>query len=464
MNTIARNLKRINNSRSLFVVLLVLIIVAFYVLNYYTTYIADDYNYKFVFGIDESVRVSSFKDLVASQIKHYNTNGGRWVAHTFAQLLLIPEKGFFNYLHSAVYLGYVLLLYLIVKREIKYDSLLLVTCPILIWLFSPRWGQVFLWLTGSCNYYYTMLPVILIILFLKKVCCDNCSIRPALKAVLIVCSFLGGASNELMGGLYIFLLIGLLVFGGYSKPVKQFVIVLLVAAIFGYLSLLCAPGNFRRFFGDGMGTTSIVALLSKLSKNLIRNIYMSIMNVLGAICLFTVSVYYAHYHCEDKRVVRFSLIMGCSAILSLFILTIAEGGFSERSATGAVVILVIAAVLCITHSDFAFDKVAKGCCAIVVCAGCLFTTVQYVQTVIDTRKIYIKNEQREEYIEHEVAKGNHSIVYPQIKATYPHVAMYGLEDIRYDTGNGWPNTWIARYYGLDSIYAVTQYQFDKLSK
>lgn len=454
-----KTIKKWNENSFVFITIFMCLLGAFFILNYFTTYIADDFNYMFVFGIDEDVRVHNVKDIFVSQVNHYKINGGRWLAHTLAQTYLMFGKEVFNILHTCFYGLYLILIYKIVRENNRSNAVLILAIAALLWIFTPRWGQCFLWLTGSCNYFYTSLICLLGIWFLKRIYFKETEVTPFFAISVGVTSFLAGGGNELLAVAYCGITITMAVVGRKNKNAwLNYIIV--VCAMIGFCIMFFAPGNFNRFYGGE--SASLFITIFKLVKNSVRNIYMIIMNVWPAIINFILSVWISRRLNVSSKRIKFSMILGVWAILGLFALTIAEGGFSERSSFGAVALLIVASLL--NYTAISLDRIMKEileCLCIAGIACIIFISVQYVQTLIDTQKIYHKYYAREKYIEEMHKEGVRTITYPQIKGTYSHVALYGLEDLRYDYGTSWPNNWIARYYGLDEIYAVTEYMWQK---
>lgn len=68
-------------------IIVAIIILSIFLLNYYTPYYADDYNYMYSFALGE--RITNIRDIVPSMVAHYESMNGRIVLHFLAQLFLI---------------------------------------------------------------------------------------------------------------------------------------------------------------------------------------------------------------------------------------------------------------------------------------------------------------------------------------------------------------------------------------
>ena len=63
----------------------------FYAFNLQTALIADDYNYRFIFGTANQ-RVEHIFDIIESMRAHYHTMNGRLILHSLTQLFLLWGK------------------------------------------------------------------------------------------------------------------------------------------------------------------------------------------------------------------------------------------------------------------------------------------------------------------------------------------------------------------------------------
>jgi len=89
-------------NRMALLVVLALIGISVFALNWYTPLMMDDYDYSFSWSTGE--RVAGVGDILASQAQHYLLWGGRSVVHFLAQLFLFLGKPAFNIANSVMYL------------------------------------------------------------------------------------------------------------------------------------------------------------------------------------------------------------------------------------------------------------------------------------------------------------------------------------------------------------------------
>jgi hypothetical protein len=233
------------------IVLFVISLLGFYFLNRYTHIAIDDFLYKYIVDIDgdsgiRGARVESISDLITSQYNHYFIQNGRLLIHGIVQLFLMSENKLWFDIVNTLFFG--MFQFLILKRSStlgiinKYQYLLFL---IFLWFIIPRPGQTVLWLTGSINYMWGMIIVLLFLDFFDKIHLRNLQVKNKYLLLLLVFGFLAGFTHEgITIGLSGALCIGIL------KNFKKYNISSLIL-IFGFLLgtfiMVLAPGNMIRF-------------------------------------------------------------------------------------------------------------------------------------------------------------------------------------------------------------------------
>ena len=144
-------------------------------------YFGDDYVYAFIWPgqpmsiplPDTAERVSCLSDILISQWKHYLTWGGRTPAHILVQFFVWQGKPLFNFVNALVSLLLVLEIYWLSNRGVvSIDKLKIGHCVgivLLLWALTPVFTDVFLWLSGTCNYLWmTVFLLGFLIPYVKK--------------------------------------------------------------------------------------------------------------------------------------------------------------------------------------------------------------------------------------------------------------------------------------------------------
>ena len=174
-----------------------LVFVLMLVFNGMTGLTMDDYHYSmnlktygYVFGL---------KDIFESLAVLRRDSNGRVFAHFFAQLFLLLPRWIFRIVNAGNCTLLFWLLYRYVRREDGRDAARLVFLLAAVWLLLPAWGQVFLWLTGACNYSWTMTLSFLFLAPYFGAWMGRRLPRPEsawAKGVFLLLAFLAGAYSE----------------------------------------------------------------------------------------------------------------------------------------------------------------------------------------------------------------------------------------------------------------------------
>ncbi len=228
-------------------------------LNLITPLWGDDYVYRFVFDAlyyyDDSFcrLVGSWKDIWDSQCAHYLCTNGRFVAHTLAQGFLFAGQGLPWALANTLCLvaSVWLLLRFAIRRpepepRRRWQQFLLTLT--LYWLLMPHNGQLFFWLTGSCNYQWAAL---LVLAFL------NLWLLPVprwLAWLLYPVAFLAGNSNEALSLGLAVSLVGFAAWRHRALRLRQFAG--LACFLLGTASNVFSPGVAARIEMAGESVSS----------------------------------------------------------------------------------------------------------------------------------------------------------------------------------------------------------------
>ena len=224
-----------------------------FLLNSFSPYVYDDLSYRYIWGTTE--RVKSVSDVIRSQMDHYVTWGGRSVAHTIGQLFLISDsKLLFNIMNSIIYLIH---LCLIVKigirnRETRFSDHLYAF--ILTWFGYAKWGEISLWLIGSCNYLWT---TTFLLSFMYLILSDDSEYSFPRTLLFIIVGVLAGWTNENSApAVLVFSVIYLVL--QKKRPSVQSAMGIAALTI-GMIVMILAPGNFVRM--DSFDNTNILIKL-----------------------------------------------------------------------------------------------------------------------------------------------------------------------------------------------------------
>lgn len=251
--------------------------IAIYILNVNTPLVIDDFSYSMN---AHGERVQGIGDILERQCEHYFLWGGRTVVHIIAQLLLFIPAYVADIVNSIAFLFCAYLMYLhILGRKKKHDVILFALILALMWLLQPAFGESILWLTGSANYVFGMILVLLFMLPYRMY--EGAEVREkssVLKAVLAFpCGVIAGWTNENTAAAMLVMVCLFLLYYKVNKwRIPYWAVVGLIGAIVGYVIMILAPGNHVRsvviglefeltaknlFSGFFLGTRSFVEYL-----------------------------------------------------------------------------------------------------------------------------------------------------------------------------------------------------------
>ena len=230
--------------------------VAFYLMNAFTPLFSDDWHYNFIYGTNEQIR--TFTDVLRSQYIHYFNANGRFVPHFFVQIFDgILGKEVFDIVNTGVFIAFIYLLSIMVKKE--YHSLLIPSslAAWLIFFLMPGFGYCFLWMSGACNYLWTATLLLLFCLMMEKEY-KKAYTYPLLFIFGIICGWTHEAISVSLGAGF---LVGYMVHKKKPRPSEA---MLLSGLFVGILFLVLSPGSIHRAMGEGKQTFDIVSTLRNM--------------------------------------------------------------------------------------------------------------------------------------------------------------------------------------------------------
>lgn len=421
------------------IIILVCIYLMMLILNLLTPILADDYSYSL--GLDDT-KINSFMDIINYQWWHYFNWGGRTVAHTIAQFLLLFPKTIFNIINPLIYTCLIYLIYLHAKGNKESNPLFLLLIHLGLWFLLPVFGQTCLWLVGSCNYLWTSV-IILWFLWIYRNKESNPSIIKLIG--IFILGFLAGWTNENTSAGLIVILLGYIIMQkvcSKKEKIQKIQIVGLIGTILGFLVMILAPGNFVR-------TTAFQDNSFFLVKIIKRAIDMTITAgnyLLPIVIILVIALSIKIYHKKKiENDVYIFLVGGLATIYSMVL----SPTFPERSWTGVIIFLLIA-MFNILYNIEKINKLYKyiilDCCIIL---SFIYIT-DYIDLGIDINNL--RNTWEYRINEMEKMDDESQAVFDRYTTYNPKNPAYGLSDLNTNKKE-WPNTAIADYYEIKSIKA-----------
>ena len=384
-------------------------------------------------------------DIFDYQVWHYFNWGGRTVAHTLAQILLVFPKAVFNILNSFIYTALIYLIYLhgCFNKDNEDNSYMLLLIHFILWFIIPVFGQSFIWLVGSCNYLWT---TVIILYFLWLYRRNTLSEKWYNLLFMFILGLLAGWTNEnTSAGLIAILVFSLIINKVETKKFELSKTRLfgIIGTLAGFIIMICAPGNYIRsaeFKDDTFIIIKIIKRTLDITNNL-ENIILPLLIVI--IILISLKI----YHKKKIEKETYTFILGGFAAIYAMVLS---PTFPERAWTGAIIFFVIAIVILVYDLD-TINRLYK----FILVDFCIILSIIYVSQYMDlARNInYLRNTWN--YRVDVINESDKDKIFEFYKyETYnPRNPVYGLEDIGYDP-NAWPNGSISKYYGIKGIKAI----------
>ncbi len=434
-------LKKISISkRKQTIIILSIIFLMMLVLNLLTPLIADDYSYSL--NIDDEV-ISSIMDIIKYQWWHYFNWGGRTVAHSMAQFFLLLPKEIFSFLNAFMYTSLIYLIYIHVKGKNKEEKpIFLILIHLGLWFLLSAFGQTCLWLTGSCNYLWTSVFILLFLFIIRRNSKDTIIKILAMFLFGIIC----GWTNENTAFGLIIITLGILILNKINKKdFKKYQLSGLVGAVLGFILLILAPGNYVR--SDILDENTF--FLIKYGNRALEYTVSFIEEALPLFILLIVLISIYIYNKKKINKVVYLFILG--GLLTNYAMVLSPT-FPDRAYTGVIIFLLIATLQLVYN----LDNLSKIYKVIIIDTTLILSIIfisDYINTFKETLELYRVWDYRVTYIEKEKEKGNYDIEVGPFSPTNRHTPSYGLSDITGDIDN-WLNEVIEDYFDIDSIKTV----------
>lgn len=421
----------------LFAFFILLIGVGMYILNHYTTLIADDYNYSFCFGH----RTTGIMDILQSQYHHYFEWGGRVVAHSIAQIFLMYDKFVFDVANTFAYLAMILVVYFHAIGKFKFYPLLLLLINLLFFLCMPVFGQVFLWVVGACNYLWGPL---LVFLYLVPYRLQYSKATPVIanKLLSVIFGLMGviaGWTNENLGLTLAFLiLVFIYLYWCEHKKVYLWCVCALIGSVIGAIALIVAPGNFVRM-NAGHYEINIFKNFFEITRLMFK----------GNFLLLPLSIFFSFIlFCKKETDFKIVSVYMLGMLVSMYVM-IGAPYFADRAKLGTLAFCIVGCCNLYTHLDFTLLKLKKFILILTILIIGV-TVSEYITARNDIRNYKLRNDIKVEHVLKEKSLGHLDVI---VESNYPesrYVASYRLGDISNDVKH-WRNNSFARYYGVKTV-------------
>ncbi len=422
--------------------LLIGVFSAIFLMTCLTPMLADDFSYSFSYA--DGNRIESLGDIIRSLCAHRQTMNGRMFSHGLVMLFLLLPKMVFNLSNAVNAVLLVLLLQKYLEDIEPWRTPVLVLCTVLlIWTFTPVFGQVFLWLDGSLNYSWAMTAVMA---FLYPFCCVFTGKPTAftekkwMQILFIMFSFVAGGYSENASSAALFAAVCFAYPAMRKKKLPQWLIAAWVSACLGFLFMMTAPAESGR-----AAQTDLLGI----AKNIQRVFEAPWQELRLLLFLFAALLGISLTVKAEKKTIVLSLVFFLSSLASIFVFVFAVY-FPWRSLCATTIFLTLSCVFLLKGIWERGMKLTAPVLLAVLTVNFIFS---FVLGMGDIAVMYMESQQRISTIKEGITQELDPIEIHQYSSNTKYAACYLLPDV-YEDSTLWPNYDMAAYYGAPAIVGI----------
>lgn len=438
--------------KSILSICVCLCFVSILILNSLFPLFTDDWAYTFIFRSDPPIHITNVKDIMDSQYNHYFTWGGRFVVHFIAQFLLMLKPWLHDLINALAFTYFIYLIYKISNCNRKLNPVLFIIIYFLIYSFQPAFMSTVLWITGSANYLWGTL-IILIFIYPYYLFFRNSEYKLegfSIYVYFFVGGIIAGWTNENMSVAVILMLLFLCLYFKRRGVLPKWCIVGVVGFSIGCVLLLAAPGNYVRMevANEIIQTPSLIETLrSRVYTMVYHYFYYGLplipIYIIGLVALLKdKNISYIN----RKQIIFASFIFIITAHIAYAIM-IASPYFPERALFGILTFAVIAISILYANIQIknVYLKVLKYFGIILLIS---ISSYNYYHDYNMLSYAYDQWEERGKYIKQQKRKGNLNIELEEKIIIAD--SRYHLHELSTDSSM-WCNRAFSKYMGVNSI-------------
>lgn len=433
-------MKKINRSKKWMIVVAAVMFIIMLVCNLLTDMFADDFHYLYNFET-RIERFDSLSDLIPSMQAHAVRMNGRLIAHGLAQIFLMLPPVIFDVLNSLMFVLQTYIIYRIANRRGETNVFLFALVFSGIWLFELAFGQVNLWLVGSCNYLWAAVFCLLFLVpYVDKMIYDR-DVKGVFPHILwLILSFIAGAyiENASAGMIFIAFLIGCYMLFVQKKKARWYYIAAPIVAFAGFIWMMSAP--YMQIASNEFNLWNMLKSFGRAG----NMFYKMWPVVLGFAMLFTMGCFAR----IDRDKLALSAILVIGGVFSEVIMIFAEYNVERRAFYTFALFLAACALLFVELIRSERYKVMLTGTGVCMLLACLYFVSLGVMDIALTHADVAKNEK---LIAHYKENGQMIAVLPDIETRTDYNALTGIRYLS-DDPTYWLNACMARYYGVDEIH------------
>lgn len=432
-------LKRLDNSARIGYLLFALIFIIMLAANILSPAVSDDFTYMYSYA-EGRERIESVGDILVSLKAHGEYMNGRYTAHFFAHLFLMLPPILFDIVNSLVFTLQIFIIYRLSCTGKGRRNLLVLLIFALLWLAQSKFGQVNLWLDGSCNYLFSVVFGLCFITPYVQYFLYGRELHPAIYLPFLAVSFMSGNSMENIAPAFIMMAALFIVAARVlsHKRVRVIQVLGVLASLVGFVVMMTAPGEWLNKATDGEAKTLLTTLLTALG---------ILLSLTVPIAIYLFLLIRARREKVDRAAIVTSLIFVSGALASNFIMVFALYYPLRSSIACTTLIIAAIAMLYPRVSSLSFGKHTRSFAVLFYSAAALALIVGFIDIGITYRKV----KDNEDYIVECRESGILDIEIPDIKPYTKYSELYGLVYVDTEERGNWPNWVMTKYFEVDSI-------------
>ncbi len=426
--------------------LFIIIVITFFLIMFlckYQMFAQDEYNYSNVDRSNE--RVDSVSDIIETQINMYKEWTGRIPVSGLIQLFLYIGTPVYNVVNSLVFIVALIFICKVLNNKV---SILQISGVLFLIVFAiGSFWEKFIWISGSLNYLWPVTAILIVMYYIYNIIINNKSLKSLEKAFLYFMSFFAGWSQEnaaFVLGSFFMIIIVLNIKKILKRDNKISSTVIISTLLFGVgaILLIFAPGNFSRL-GDSDTSVTFEHILNNFSQ----------IKYLIIIYILTTVLALISTKSRDKILHQILYFMIPCGIALVPMLIIHE--FPQR----AMLAYEICFMICISNNimilENKFNKNKKSMMIITYIVSISAISILTYKTWFAFKYVEPYKEEIDEQINYARLTNNKDVVLTKFER-YDQAEKLGIymDPFPKTLDISIINTYIARYYGFNSITAL----------
>lgn len=322
----------------LFLAVLFLMFVPILFLNIKTPFIGDDFVYSFVYQTQD--RLSSMKDVFYSQYRHYYMWGGRSVVHFITQTLLLTDNSLLiDVVNSLGFIAFILVIHYHIIGKFNHSISTLIVSFALTWLIQPVFAETVLWITGSSNYLWGTLIILLFLLPYRFYQGRQLSLfkNVVVSILMLLGGIIAGWTNENTAAAMLVMIVAFILYTKLKgQNTSPWMYLGLLGAIIGYILMIAAPGNLARAEGASISPFLVVYRTLNYTQRFVN--YLGLLNLAMALLMIA----YLKTHSTNKKELLVNLLIYFVGLFVSIYIMIASPTFPGRAWFGSITFNIIA--------------------------------------------------------------------------------------------------------------------------